>query len=111
MPKWVARQRNEFHRLRLERLEHLYHFGFHFGSDDYWLSRFFELVEFRRNHGDCNAPARWPGNPHLGGWLSGQRLRKDRLPIQRLTLLEKLGVDWAPLKSAWNNRYAELRFR
>ena len=109
LAKWVARNRNEFHRLPLERLEELHRFGFDFGSDAYWLSRFFELVEFKRVHGHCNIPIHWTDDPSLGHWLSGQRLRKDCLPVPRRKLLESVGMDWAPLESAWNKCYQELR--
>src|SRR5207249_6927732 len=78
LAKWATKQRNEFHRLPLECLEELFRFGFDFGSQRAWLSRFFELVEFQRTYGHCNVSC--PGNPPLGHWLSAQRSRKADLP-------------------------------
>jgi hypothetical protein len=108
LAKWVNEQRSRFHSLPLERFERLFRFGFDFGADRYWVSRFFELMEFKRAHGHCNVQARWPKNPGLGGWLSGQRARKDSMPVQRRKLFDRIGLDWAPLESAWNQRYEEL---
>src|SRR5688500_11264065 len=73
---WVEHQRSRFGELPITRLEWLVRFGFDFGGDRYWLSRFMELAAFRKQHGHCNVPARWPRNPQLGGWLSGQRARR-----------------------------------
>ena len=109
LAKWVSKQRNEFHRLPSERLEELHRFGFDFGSDGNWMSRFFELVDFKREEGHCNVPINWSGNLQLGRWLSAQRLRKDHLLFPRRTLLDKLGMDWTPIQSTWNKRYTELQ--
>jgi hypothetical protein len=109
LSKWVHEQRNRFHELELQRLKHLYEFGFDFGSERSWLSRFFELAEYKAEHGHCNVPARWPKNPQLGGWLSGQRARKDSMALGRKRLFDGLGMDWDPLQTAWNRRYDELR--
>jgi hypothetical protein len=108
LAKWVAEQRNQFHRLPLERLEELYCFGFDFGAERYWVARFFELLEFKRTHGHCNVPAKWPQNPPLGGWLIGQRARKSSMQVQRRKLFDRIGLDWAPLETAWNRHYQEL---
>jgi len=108
LARWVAEQRNRFHLLDVDRLQQLNEFGFDFGGDRYWISRFLELVEFRRIEGHCNVPIHWPKNPQLGGWLSGQRTRKDSIPVARRTLLEKIGMDWSPLETQWNQNYEDL---
>lgn len=108
LARWVIQQRTQFHALPLAQLEELYRFGFDFGADRYWLARFFELVEFQREHGHCNVPAKWPDNPQLGGWLSGQRSRKNTMPVRRRKLFDSIGLEWAPLEAAWHRRYQEL---
>jgi hypothetical protein len=109
LAKWVAKQRNELHRLSFGQFEILRKLGFDFGSERYWVSRFLQLAEFKRVHGHCNVPVNWTPDPQLGRWLSGQRLRKASLPVSRRKLFDAVGIDWAPLKTAWNRRYEELR--
>jgi len=108
LAKWVSLQRSGFDSLPFERLEQLYRFGFDFGADRAWLSRFLELLEFKRVHGHSNVPARWPANPQLGGWLSSQRSRRATMPVARRKLFDRLGLDWSPLASTWNRRYGDL---
>jgi hypothetical protein len=108
LARWVLQQRTRFDALPLERLEQLYRFGFDIGPDRYWLARFFELVEFKREHGHCDVPAKWTENRQLGGWLSGQRARKHTMPVRRRKLFESIGLEWAPLDAAWNRHYQDL---
>lgn len=105
---WVAEQRTRFHNLDLNQLRRLYVFGFDFGVDRYWLSRFLELVDYKAAHGHCNVPARWKENPQLGNWLSGQRLRQASVPKGRRILFDKVGLDWNPLETAWNRNFEQL---
>ena len=108
LAKWVYEVRNRPHTLPLEHFEELYRFGFDFGAERYWVARFFELLDFKRAHGHCNVPAKWPNNPQLGGWLSGQRARKSTLAVRRRKLFDGIGLEWAPLEAAWERRYREL---
>lgn len=105
---WVVVQRTRFHELDLNKLRRLYTFGFDFGADRYWLSRFLELVDYKAAHGHCNVPARWKENPQLGGWVSSQRLRQASLPQGRRILFDKVGLDWNPLETAWNRQFDQL---
>jgi hypothetical protein len=56
----------------------------------------------------CNVPAKWPENPGLGSWLSGQRLRRGSLPLVRRRLLEMAGMDLTPLDNQWEAMFQEL---
>lgn len=33
-----------------------------------WNERFEELLEYKKQHGDCNVPGRYKANPTLGRW-------------------------------------------
>jgi hypothetical protein len=41
-----------------------------------WLAK---LEAYRREHGDCNVPQRWPEDAALGGWVGRPRWYKKRL--------------------------------
>lgn len=80
------------------------------GINEAWRARFEELRTYKDSHGDCNVPARWPGNPQLGAWVSMQREMKKREALQsrRVELLEGLGFAWRAIGEPWEVRYAEL---
>ena len=105
---WVSEQRTRFHELDFNRLRRLYEFGFDFGADRYWISRFLELVDYKAAYGHCNVPVRWKENPQFGNWLSGQRLRQARLPVGRRILFDIVGLDWNPMETTWNRNFERL---
>ena len=108
LAQWVATVRARLGDLSVDQLEALDRAHFDFGADRYWISRFFELTRFKQRFGHCIVQARDPRNPQLGAWLSGQRARQDRMPVQRRRLLDKLGMDWDPAETLWNGNYEKL---
>lgn len=62
------------------------------------------LDEFRRKHGHCKVPAKWPANPQLGRWVTALRYRQkmNALPAERVRQLDALGFIWAANDAAWN---------
>jgi hypothetical protein len=65
-------------------------------ESDLWDKRYQELVEFRNQHGHCEVPASFPGNPALGFWVANQRQlkKKGTLSEPRFHLLDQLGFRW-----------------
>jgi hypothetical protein len=66
-----------------------------------WESQFARLVEYRREHGDCDVPTS-PGSD-LSRWVSAQRTarRTGRLDRARRARLDDLGFSWrAPARHA-----------
>ena len=108
LAKWVLNVRARPDHLSLDQLRQLHGSHFDFKSDRHWMSRFIELLEFRREHGHCNVPAHSAKNPGLGSWLSSQRLRQSSLSKVRRRLLDQAGMDWAPLESHWERMFQEL---
>ena len=43
-----------------------------------WKQRFKELKSFKKEHGHCNVPVRYPPNPVLGRWVMSVRQCKNR---------------------------------
>jgi len=83
-------------------------------SDSLWERMFAALEAFRREHGHCNVPKRFPENPRLGEWVIRQRQARQRgtLSPERLKRLEALGLSWNPSADAsaqaWERMFAEL---
>jgi hypothetical protein len=88
--------------------------GFRFGRKFDWDTRFEQLVQYKRLHGNCDVPSRYKLNPQLGGWVFEQRrcrngkysLRKDRR-----AKLESIGFMFVQGKKSdgWDTFFEDLR--
>ena len=78
--------------------------------DQKWWTRFGELEEYKREHGDCNVPttANKP-TPPLGRWVSNQRqkCKQNKLSAERIEALESIGFEWGR-HAEWAERVHEL---
>lgn len=65
---------------------------------DSWDEMYAALIEYKRQHGNCNVPIRWPSNPRLGNWVFAQRqyFRNKNLTADRVQRLNDAGIDWEP---------------
>jgi hypothetical protein len=63
-----------------------------------WEAMFQKLVEYNKEHGDCNVTHRWKKDLQLGGWVFKQRQcqAKGTLSEERKDRLDALGFDWHP---------------
>jgi len=99
-------------------------------DDPKWISKYNELLQYRRDHGDCRVPLRYSENPALGRWVSTQRRdykawEKDKnsssLTEAKVKLLNSIGFIWfasgdrgwvgkrkAAQDKVWSTRYNEL---
>jgi hypothetical protein len=67
-----------------------------------WTERLQELIEYRRENGDCNVPSRYKENRQLAIWVKRQRRQykffMDKQPSsmtqERIETLEALGFIW-----------------
>jgi hypothetical protein len=110
--RWLERQRARIACLSLDQLRCLHECpGVFLEPEHRWLARYFELVAYKKAHGDCRVPdTRTPGPlKSLGKWVAHQRRARDRLPLHRLYLLNYLGFDWTPLETDWRASYEVLR--
>jgi hypothetical protein len=81
--KWVNHQRNSYRKymtegeehsnLTQDRIDRLNAIGFIWKVEPKWSTRFSELVEYKREHGDCNVPSKYKPNPKLGIWVYRHR--------------------------------------
>ena len=73
-------------------------------QSDKWMERVHELVEYKREHGNCNVPTRFSSNQPLGSWIKCQRTQYRKfqrgepcnINQTRADLLTALGIDWDP---------------
>ena len=120
--KWVQMQRDQYRELEIrksgqdtrtrtrpmitqDRLERLNEVGFQWRVAVQavgWDSRYEELVEYKRLHGNCNVPQGYKPNVPLGRWVMKQRVQyhklqrgqKSQMKEDRVQKLEALGFQW-----------------
>jgi superfamily II DNA or RNA helicase len=113
LARWVRKQRQfrTDQRLDASRTSRLEELGFDW--DPYrtqWEQRFAELEAYQRSNGHCDVPYENDDQSKLGVWLALQRTanRAGQLSQDRAKRLENLGVNWEPVASVWDRRFAEL---
>jgi len=77
----------------------------------YWDAMFKELKRYKERYGHCKVPRRWPHNPRLAEWVSGQRTRRTQVSLSsaQKEQLNELGFDWYPQDAAWEMMFSELK--
>ena len=119
---WASSQRTSYRQMRSpktyrtgimtqERIRRLEGLGFDWDpSETRWPKKYQELIDYRKKHGDCDV-SRWsPEDSVLGSWVSIQRRRHQRgeLPPDKIKAMEKLGFDWDPFETRWEEMHQEL---
>ncbi|MDB2639996.1 Helicase associated domain protein, partial [Akkermansiaceae bacterium] len=114
--RWVVSQRQGKKRGRIkdndDRFKRLEKIGFIWDADaQSWESQYEKLLIYQKEHEDCLVPSDWKEDPKLGRWVVSQRHEKlnGLLEEDKLKRLEKLGFDWDPKGTVWNERYKELQ--
>ena len=104
---WVSDQRRQNRRgiLSKEKKDKLISIDFDWKSenlreqdlDDLWIENYENLIEYIKNHGDTNVPARY-SKDGLGNWVVQQRVskRNGTLNKAREELLNEIGFVWKP---------------
>mmetsp|Transcript_15872 Transcript_15872/g.23740 ORF Transcript_15872/g.23740 Transcript_15872/m.23740 type:complete len:308 (+) Transcript_15872:117-1040(+) len=112
--QWVVRQRFLYRQypnrtanssLTPERISELNKLSFPWTtrSEQLWQERINDLMEYKRKHGDCMVPRKYPPNEQLAAWVATQRKNYNRrekgqpspLTIARIQELEELGFVWS----------------
>jgi hypothetical protein len=73
-----------------------------------WLKRYNELVDYKRDFGNCRVPQRYAPNPQLANWVRSQRVAfKDNLLVDdRIKKLNRIGFDWEV--DTWEEYFNDL---
>jgi hypothetical protein len=66
--------------------------------DDIWWSSYEKLIDYYKQNGDSDVPARYKNDKPLGTWVVSQRAskRKNKLAQSRIDLLDELDFSWDP---------------
>lgn len=107
LKNWIYEQRRKnrakkLHKTKRKKLDSI---GFDWKSeefreessfDDIWLANYQKLIEYHKEKGDCDIPARYSKDKSLGTWVVAQRAqkRKGALDQTRIDLLEELDFSW-----------------
>jgi hypothetical protein len=61
-----------------------------------WMTRYNELVNYKREFGDCHVPNQYKANPLLGNWVQNQRsfFKTKSLSEDRIAKLKQNGFTW-----------------
>jgi hypothetical protein len=114
---WVNTQRGAFRResLAKDRNAMLNEIGFEWRLGPTpilcsWKTRYYELVEYKRDFGDCNVSGRYKPNPQLGTWVRWQRnqFKNKSLSKERIRKLNEIGFAWEILKDTWIKHYSAV---
>jgi len=76
-----------------------------------WERRYFELLQYKKQHGDCCVPISYQANKPLANWVSTQRKqynlrmqgRKSVLTRERMERLDAIGFIW----NRWEHEFAQ----
>ena len=86
-----------------------------YGSKDMkWLSAYYELKNYKAQHGHCKVPKVYKENKYLGAWVSIQRGQEKKMPTYRKKLLNEIGFLWKrdikKLKEQdWDRKFNDLK--
>jgi hypothetical protein len=111
LARWVKRQRYQYKlmmtgkpsNMTADRVNVLNQIGFCWDSHSAsWNDRFGELLQYKREHGNCNVPTSYVKNERLAAWVKAQRRQhklimegKDStLTSKRQAQLEAVGFEW-----------------
>lgn len=114
---WVARIRKQRKREELdkEKIRDLDALGFCWTPQNTWDRHIHDLQAFKKEHGHCNVPTRYPLNPSLGLWVNSVRQGKKRgmLAEDKILLLDALGFSWVRKRHGvqvpWEQRIHDLQ--
>lgn len=98
--KWVSAQRGRASSLSKEQVEKLNRIGFEWHPRKAaWYSMCAELQVYQLHYGNCDVPDKWRENKRLATWVSVQRRRRNKLSVEQISSLNKLGFNWGRMRN------------
>ena len=80
--------------------------------EELWEVGFWQLVDYKQVHGDCNVPKRYKANPQLGSWVGTQRRKEETVSEEKRKRLDSIGFIWklraTPVSVDWKVRFKQL---
>eukprot|EP00547_Thalassionema_nitzschioides_P016404 CAMPEP_0194231460 /NCGR_PEP_ID=MMETSP0158-20130606/199_1 /TAXON_ID=33649 /ORGANISM="Thalassionema nitzschioides, Strain L26-B" /LENGTH=388 /DNA_ID=CAMNT_0038964095 /DNA_START=149 /DNA_END=1312 /DNA_ORIENTATION=- len=119
LARWVKRQRYQYKlfqqkepsSMTQERIDLLHNVGFVWHSHEVvWQERLSELMEYKKQTGDCLVPSNYRPNPKLATWVKCQRRQyklylrgsPSNITVERIRILEKAGFEWELRSSSYS---------
>ncbi len=108
---WVNTQRQNYEFLSKEKRDKLSRINFIWNVIEHdWNYGLELLIRYKEEYGNIRVPQRFIYNKYqLGSWVSNQRYKKEKLPKEKITKLDKLGFVWNPFDEDWNQGYVQLK--
>ena len=108
---WASGQRQKKGQLSAEQIQRLDDIGFNWDALAHkWEEAFSALQKYRQKNGNCRVPQGTKlDGVNLGGWVSTQRIWKNRLNPERIRRLDSLGFSWDPITEDWEEAFAALQ--
>ena len=76
-----------------------------------WHEALAALSDYRKQHGDCRVPSKWPKKRWLASWVERMRSarKRNRLTKAKIQELDQIGFNWSvDFQPAWEQRFKEL---
>jgi len=110
---WLAavRKRKRAGKLDPKRIEQLEQAGVSWQPlEQQWQMKCEALIAYKKDHGDCNVPYRWPEDLRLSQWIESIRNRRkqNKLAQERIEQLDSIGFVWDCHGTHWESMYAAL---
>lgn len=106
---WVSVQRQYSENLNRSQRKKLNDLGFSWApKEELWEQHYQELRAFKKKHGHCRVPNHFRDNPSLAIWVSNTRRRTHCLSSVQKRKLDRLGFDWNPDDTLWNEQFDKL---
>ena len=105
---WVNQQRTRSEQLPADKKGKLDSIRFAWSLARTWEENYELLKEYKDKHGHCNVPRTYKQDPKLGQWVNNQRHRKNRLPADKIEMLDSIGFSWK-ITRFWEESYALLK--
>ena len=105
LSNWVDTQRLVLRGLGKDKRQKLDDIGFVWDPDAFrWNQMLEELLAYKKEHGDCLVPRKWPENQQLSNWVDTQR-RVPRLTESQRQKLDDIGFVWKlPRRRLWSRK-------
>jgi len=113
---WIGNQRTNYKKDNISK-DRITFFeslnGWAWNKKDYlWEIGFNHLLNYIKEYGDSKVPEKFCNNEnfHLGQWVKGQRIFKDRMLPERILQFEELiGWKWNVLEDTWDQNFEDLK--
>ncbi|MFI5219590.1 MAG: Helicase associated domain protein [Bacteroidia bacterium] len=110
---WCGHIRDAYKKGKLspERIQRIESLGFIWdATENYWQTKYAELKDFISKHGWDNLMPRFKQGKDLIVWVRTQRYsyKKEKLPEEKIMLLNMININWAPNAGLWEKPYRKL---